>query len=357
MADTKVTALTAATPLGTDLLYLVDDPGGTPSSKKATVADVLALATMETRQTVQNATGATLTKGTPVYISGFDGTAGHPQVTTADADGSGTMPAIGIVRADIANGASGDITIAGEITGLDTSGMTVGAKLYVSTTGTLTTTPPSTGTVQRVAFVSRVDAANGEIIVALGIDGRPLNDGAALEDVNDNEVMEFGVAASAVNHPKASNAATGNAPTIEAAGGDTNIDLVLKGKGTGIVKGADIAIPVAISDETTALTTGTGKLTYYMPRAFTLTGIHACVTTAPVGSSLIIDVNDGGTSIMTTNKLVIDAGENDTTTAATAPTLTDTALAAGAAITFDIDQVGSTTAGAGAKVTLMGYWT
>lgn len=41
MADTKVSALTAATPLATDEVYLVDDPGGSPSSKRATVADVL----------------------------------------------------------------------------------------------------------------------------------------------------------------------------------------------------------------------------------------------------------------------------------------------------------------------------
>jgi hypothetical protein len=44
MADTKVTALVAITPLGTDLLYAVDDPGGTPISAKVTVAAVLALA-------------------------------------------------------------------------------------------------------------------------------------------------------------------------------------------------------------------------------------------------------------------------------------------------------------------------
>jgi len=40
MADTKVSALTAATSASTDdLLYIVDDPGGTPVSKKITVAD------------------------------------------------------------------------------------------------------------------------------------------------------------------------------------------------------------------------------------------------------------------------------------------------------------------------------
>ena len=42
MADTKTTALLAVTSAsGDDLLYVVDDPGGTPASKKITVADFL----------------------------------------------------------------------------------------------------------------------------------------------------------------------------------------------------------------------------------------------------------------------------------------------------------------------------
>lgn len=47
MADTKVSALTSATPVGTDELYLVDDPGGTPSSKRATAQSVADLKTTE----------------------------------------------------------------------------------------------------------------------------------------------------------------------------------------------------------------------------------------------------------------------------------------------------------------------
>lgn len=45
MADAKITALTAnTTPLSTDLLPIVDDPGGTPETQKATIGDVLATA-------------------------------------------------------------------------------------------------------------------------------------------------------------------------------------------------------------------------------------------------------------------------------------------------------------------------
>lgn len=42
MADTKISALTAlATPAGEDLLAIVDDPSGTPTSKKITVSSLL----------------------------------------------------------------------------------------------------------------------------------------------------------------------------------------------------------------------------------------------------------------------------------------------------------------------------
>ena len=116
----------------------------------------------------------------------------------------------------------------------------------------------------------------------------------------------------------------------------------------------EIALIISASDEGTALTTGTAKITFRMPFAMTLTDIRASVTTAPTDATLIVDVNDGGSTIMTTDKLDIDATEKTTETASTAPVLTDTALANDAEITIDIDQIGSTVAGAGLKVTLIG---
>jgi len=117
------------------------------------------------------------------------------------------------------------------------------------------------------------------------------------------------------------------------------------------------ALIIAASDETTALTTGTAKATFRMPYAFTLTGIRASVTTAPTGSVLTVDVNENGTTIMDSTKITIDASEKTSTTAATAPVLSDTALADDAEMTIDIDGVGSTVAGAGLKVALIGYKT
>ena len=108
---------------------------------------------------------------------------------------------------------------------------------------------------------------------------------------------------------------------------------------------------IAASDESTDLATGTGKVYFRMPYAGTLLAVKATVNTAPTGSTLICDINEAGTSVLGT-KLSIDASEKTSDTAASAATITDSALANDAEITIDIDQVGSTIAGKGLKVYL-----
>ena len=115
-------------------------------------------------------------------------------------------------------------------------------------------------------------------------------------------------------------------------------------------------IAIACGDESTAHATGTAAVTFAMPYAFTLTGVKASVTVAPVGSTMLIDINEAGTTILST-KLMIDASEKISATAATAAVISDTSLADNALITIDIDQIGSSTAGAGLKVYLIGYAT
>jgi pyridoxine 5'-phosphate synthase PdxJ len=110
-------------------------------------------------------------------------------------------------------------------------------------------------------------------------------------------------------------------------------------------------IVLACSDETTALTTGTNRVRFRMPFAATLLAVRASVNTAPTGSTLVVDINEGGTSVLGT-KLSIDATELSSTTAASAATITDSSLADDAEISIDIDQIGSTVAGAGLKVAL-----
>lgn len=113
------------------------------------------------------------------------------------------------------------------------------------------------------------------------------------------------------------------------------------------------SIGVACSDETTDLTTGTAKTTIRMPFAMTVTEVRANVNTAPVGSTITVDINEGGTTILST-KLTIDASEETSTTAAAPAVISDSALADDAEITIDIDQIGSSTAGKGLKVWIIG---
>lgn len=110
-------------------------------------------------------------------------------------------------------------------------------------------------------------------------------------------------------------------------------------------------IGVAVGDETTAITTGTAKVTFRMPYAMTLTAVRASLTTASSSGTPTIDINEGGTTILST-KLTIDASEKTSTTAATAAVISDSSLADDAEMTIDIDVAG--TGAAGLKVWLIG---
>lgn len=114
------------------------------------------------------------------------------------------------------------------------------------------------------------------------------------------------------------------------------------------------AIQIAVSDETTALTTGTAKVTFRMPYAFTLTGVRASVTTAPTGADLKVDINVTGTGSILSTVITIEATEKSSVDATTQPVISSASLADDAEVTIDIDQIGSTIAGAGLKVTLIG---
>jgi hypothetical protein len=113
------------------------------------------------------------------------------------------------------------------------------------------------------------------------------------------------------------------------------------------------AVGIAVSDETTALTTGVAKITFRMPYAFDLLGVRASLTTAQAtGAILTVDLNEGGLSILST-KLTIDNTEKTSVTALTPAAISDTALVDDAEITVDVDQIGDGTA-KGLKIWLIG---
>jgi predicted heme/steroid binding protein len=82
---------------------------------------------------VRNNTGATLTKGTVVYINGALGN--KPTVAKALATSDATSAqTFGLIQADIPNNSNGYLVAFGDLDGLDTSAFTEGVQLYLSAT-------------------------------------------------------------------------------------------------------------------------------------------------------------------------------------------------------------------------------
>tara|TARA_R110000824_G_scaffold14733_1_gene62518 strand:+ start:40 stop:429 length:390 start_codon:yes stop_codon:yes gene_type:complete len=112
---------------------------------------------------------------------------------------------------------------------------------------------------------------------------------------------------------------------------------------------------IALSAGTGDLATGTAVVTTRAPFALALTQLpRISVSTAPVGSVITVDINSGATSpaTMLSTKLTIDASEKSSVSGATQGVLSSTTMADNDIITFDIDTVGSSTAGSGLQITL-----
>ena len=129
---------------------------------------------------VRNTTGATLTKGTIVYISGATGN--KPTVSKALATGDSTSAqTFGMCQANIANNSNGYVVCVGDLGGLDTSGLTEGAQLYLSSTtaGTYTTTKQlAPNHLVYIGVVTRAHPTLGQIEVKI-------QNGYELDEIHD----------------------------------------------------------------------------------------------------------------------------------------------------------------------------
>jgi len=72
----------------------------------------------------------------------------------------------------------------------------------------------------------------------------------AINDVNGNELVRVSATASAVNEITIANAAAGGAPAISATGNDTNINLNLAGKGTGVLQAGGVPVVTTTGAQT-----------------------------------------------------------------------------------------------------------
>ena len=121
-----------------------------------------------------------------------------------------------------------------------------------------------------------------------------------------------------------------------------------------------VVVTFACGDEDTAIDSTGQVISFRMPFAMTLAagsaGVRGSLVTAGTGALLTVDINEAGSTILST-KLTFDASETTTTTAATPVVISDTSLADDAIITVDIDQVDGGGAAAGLKISLIGTLT
>jgi hypothetical protein len=358
MADVKISALGAiASVAGEDLIAIVDDPGVTPASRKATMTQVLAFINANSTALANLVEDTSPDLGGTLTGSGFDqtgmGTISMTEQATANADvaGDGQMWVKTATPNQLwfTDDAGTDFQLA-SLAGTET--------LTNKTLTSPTLTTPALGTPSALVLTNATGTLTSPTFVtpALGTPASGILSGCTVIPM----AQASGILPDA-NMPNLTGAITtveGAVATTLVANAvdsdhyvDASIDL------EHISTGAKTeCISMAVSDNTTALTVAT-VFTFYMPYAFTLTDIKASVLTAPTGAGLIVDVHEAGTTIMSTDKLDIDVSEFHTSTAGTQPALTDTALANNAKIEIIVDQIGSTVAGAGLVVYLIGYQT
>lgn len=200
-----------------------------------------------------------LTNGT-VFVGIIEpGTVGKEQTFTGTVDTGGNQ-ITGVKWTRGTNtGHNAGVTIVDYVSGTVQNMMTKGWQVEHKQDGThddvTTTSISNTGTLAQTGVASFSD--NLDVV-----------DGKAIRDGNDNELVKFSQTASAVNEYTVKNAATGNAPQLQATGGDTNIGINLVPKGTGEVQFNGVAVSGAYTDFSssvtfTNLTKGSGTVAAY----------------------------------------------------------------------------------------------
>jgi hypothetical protein len=122
----------------------------------------------------RNESGGPLTKGQAVYISGVSGTV--PLISLARANSASTMPAFGLLAADVNNNADVQVITFGNLTDYNTTTYSLSANdtVFVSaaTAGALTNSAPTgeSNLIQNIGRVVRADASAG--IIKVGGAGR-----------------------------------------------------------------------------------------------------------------------------------------------------------------------------------------
>jgi hypothetical protein len=238
---------------------------------------------------VYNSTGATLTKGTVVYINGGQGNL--PTVTKAQANNdANSAQTYGVVQDDITNNNNGFVVVLGSLTDLDTSAYVVGTQLYLSgtTAGAWTSTKPSAPIhLVYVAIVVRSHPTQGvvEVRIQNGYELEELHDVAISAPVNNqgifynssNDLWENKSIATALGYTPANDALVVHLAGTETITGLKSFDAALNLKvgagagGTGYIGLGSMTDNTLVVYNTTSGTTYSQSLAFPTGAGYTYT--------------------------------------------------------------------------------------
>ncbi len=151
------------------LRYPTTDGTYSGQTLQTNAAGVLSFADVQTTfDTVYNGEATTLTKGTPVYVSGSQGA--NPKVYRADASSTTKMPVLYVISENIATASTGRGIILGHIEGIDLTGYTDGQAIYVAEGGGWSSSRPSgsASTVQLLGVITKSGSGGKGLVLNPG---------------------------------------------------------------------------------------------------------------------------------------------------------------------------------------------
>jgi hypothetical protein len=334
-------------PAGTALLEIVSDPVGTPVNENTSIS--------------QLATSIAGVADTLVYKGTIDCST-NPNYPAADAGHIYIASVAGKI-----GGASGIVVEAGDLFVCKTDGTSSGTQAAVGANWDVIQT--------NIAYTPE-DVANKDTDGTLAadsdtkyasqkatktyVDTAVAGVGGGITELTGDVTAGPGsgsqgaaIANDAVTNTKLANMANATIKGRNTAGTGDPEDVTMAQLAALIKSSLGFEFTVAVSDESTAITTGAAKITFYFPVAVNITGVSAGLSTQSSSGAITIDVNKGGTTIFSTNP-TIDANEDTSHTAATPAALTSspTAFALTDKVTIDIDGAG--TGAKGLKVSFTG---
>lgn len=273
--------------------------------------------------TVRNSTGATLTKGQVVYLSGATGN--RPNAILADASTETTSSkTIGFVVDDITNNSDGQVAVNGTLHDLDTSAFSAGDTLWLSETAgawQANTPPAEPAHAVFLGYVARSHPNLGRVVLAIQ-NGYELNElhGVLVPTPANNDVLYYdsatslwknkGLTKSDVGLGNVDNTSDANKPISTATQTALNAKLDANTAITGATKtkitydadglvtaGADIVA----SDVSNSTTVGQNLMTLSNPSAIRYVRINADNTVSAISLATIKSELGLGTAVLGSN--------------------------------------------------------